>query len=203
MSAERQVTLVPQLTEAVPTTSIVTRLRQGAGVARAVIALRHHGVTYGSLPCFIGRAPLIDNRGAMSVGDRFVSRTSQSRPSLATGRDGSLQIGDRVYVNQGAVVHADLAVTIGSHVLVADGVAICDTDFHEADPGLGVFSAPVVIEDNVWLARSVIVLAGARIGEGTVVAAGSVVRGELPAWVIAAGTPARPVRDIRTRGIRR
>ncbi len=179
------------------------RARQGAGFLRAVAVFRRHGVSHGSLPSFDGRGPFLCNRGEMSVGENFAIRSQQTRPSLATGPNGRLLIGDRVFVNQGAVLHAELALTIGSRVLIGDGVAISDTDFHEIDPGQGVRTAPVVIGDGVWLTRSVVVLPGAQIGAGTVVAAGSVVRGELPPWVLAAGSPARPVRDISTRGTRR
>lgn len=177
--------------------------RHSTGLVRAVAALRVHGVSHGALPSFVGRAPILRNRGEMSVGERFATRSQQTRPSLATGPAGRLLIGDRVFVNQGSVLHADLSLTIGSRVFIGDGVAISDTDFHEVDPGLGVRTEPVVIGDGVWLARAVVVLPGARIGEGTVVAAGSVVRGELAPWVVAAGSPARPVRDIMTRGTRR
>lgn len=182
---------------------MTSKARSAHGLVRAVAAFRIHGVEHGSLPSFDGRGPHLSNRGTMRVGDRFATRAQQTRPALATGPHGTLAMGDRVFVNQGAVIHAADSVTIGSHVLVGDDVAICDTDFHEVDPGSGVRHSPIEIGDHVWLARSVLVLPGARIGTGTVVAAGSVVRGELPPWVVAAGSPAQPVRDIATRGTRR
>ncbi|GAB3683501.1 hypothetical protein GCM10028814_21670 [Angustibacter aerolatus] len=175
----------------------------GVALVRAVTALRLHGVEHGPLPSCVGPVPYLRNAGRMRVGERFAVRGVQTRASLVTAPGGELTIGDRVFVNQGATIHAEQSVTIGSHVHVGDGVALCDTDFHEVDPGEGVHVAPVVIGDGVWLARSVTVLPGAVVGEGTVVAAGSVVRGELPPWVVAAGAPARPVRDVRTRGRRR
>jgi maltose O-acetyltransferase len=48
----------------------------------------------------------------------------------------------------------------------------------------------------VWLGRSVIVLPGSKIGDHTVVAAGSIVKGDLPPRVLAAGNPARVVREL-------
>jgi acetyltransferase-like isoleucine patch superfamily enzyme len=60
----------------------------------------------------------------------------------------------------------------------------------------------VVIEDDVWLARQVVVLPGTTIGRGTVVGAGSVVKGEIPAWVVVSGVPAKVVREISERGPR-
>jgi acetyltransferase-like isoleucine patch superfamily enzyme len=178
-------------------------LRSGVGWLRALAWLRLHGVEHDGFPSFVGRAPLLDNRGTMRLGEHVATRSQQVRPSLATGPSGLLVIGDRTFINQGAVLHAEVLVTIGSRVLIGDYSAVCDTDFHEVDPGTGVRTAAVVIGDDVWLARSVVVLPGSTIGEGTVVATGSVVRGELPPWVVAAGIPARPVRDIITRGARR
>jgi maltose O-acetyltransferase len=55
---------------------------------------------------------------------------------------------------------------------------------------------PVKIADNVWLGSGVIVCPGVRIGEDTVVGAGAVVTRDLPTGVVAAGVPARVVRDI-------
>jgi acetyltransferase-like isoleucine patch superfamily enzyme len=178
-------------------------VRSGTGWLRALAWLRMHGVEHEAFPSFLGRAPFIDNQGSMRFGAHVATRSQQVRPALATGRCGLLVIGDHTFVNQGAVLHAELSVTIGRRVLIGDHSAVYDTDFHEVDPGTGVRSAPVVIGDDVWLARSVVVLPGSTIGEGTVVAAGSVVRGDLPPWVVAAGSPARPLRDITTRGRRR
>ena len=56
--------------------------------------------------------------------------------------------------------------------------------------------APVVIEPTVFLGMGVRVLKGVTIGENTVVGAGAVVTSSLPAGVIAAGNPARPIRDL-------
>jgi acetyltransferase-like isoleucine patch superfamily enzyme len=192
----------PTIENAVPARRS-TALRSGAGWLRALAWLRLHGVEHDSFPSFVGSAPLLDNQGTIRLGSHVATRSHQVRPSLATGPAGLLTIGDRTFVNQGAVLHAELSVTIGRRVLIGDHTAVCDTDFHEVDPGAGVRTAPVVIGDDVWLARGVVVLPGATIGEGTVVAAGAVVRGELPPWVVAAGSPARPVRDITTRGPRR
>lgn len=177
--------------------------RSAHGLVRALAVLRAHGVEHGGFPSFDGRAPLLSNHGRMVFGAHVAVRAQQVRASLTTGANGSLVIGDRSFINQGVMVHAEASVTLGAHVLVGDFTAISDSDFHEVDPGNGVRVRPVVIGDNVWLARSVVVLPGSVIGEGTVVASGSVVRGHLPPWVVAAGAPARPVRDITTRGVRR
>ena len=57
-------------------------------------------------------------------------------------------------------------------------------------------SAPITLEDNVWLGGGVVVLPGVTIGRDTVVGAGSVVTRDLPAGVVAVGNPARVVREL-------
>jgi acetyltransferase-like isoleucine patch superfamily enzyme len=181
------------------------RERATLGVAwlRAASLLRRHRVRHGEWPSITGSAPRISNRGTITVGSHFAVRGEQFKCALGTDPGAVLQIGDDVFVNQGTTIHATHSVTIGSHVRIGDQSAIYDSSFHEVDPGEGVETAAVVIGDDVWLARGVVVLPGSEIGEGSVIGAGSVVRGTIPPWVVATGSPARVVREIRTRGRRR
>lgn len=183
--------------------SAIASAALGAAWLRAAALLRRHGVRYGAWPSFTGRRPRIANRGTIVVGDRFAVRGDQAPCALAADPGGTLRIGDDVFVNQGTTIHASRSVTIGSHVRIGDACAIYDTSFHEVDPGEGVETAPVAIGDDVWLARGVVVLPGATIGDGAVIGANSVVRGAIPPWTVAAGQPARVLREVRTRGRRR
>lgn len=58
------------------------------------------------------------------------------------------------------------------------------------------YVAPVIIEKNVWVAINVVILPGVTIGEGAIIAAGSVVTKSIPPMVFAAGTPAEVKKDI-------
>ncbi len=58
------------------------------------------------------------------------------------------------------------------------------------------YVAPVIIEDNAWIAINVTILPGVRIGEGSIIASGAVVNKDIPPFVFAAGIPAKPIRDI-------
>jgi carbonic anhydrase/acetyltransferase-like protein (isoleucine patch superfamily) len=104
----------------------------------------------------------------------------------------------------GTCVHAYLRVEIGRNCLVAGNVQIIDGSGHDLcmdDPARRVdtrgSARAVAIGDNVWIGAHCFILPGTTIGEGTVVAAGSVVSGELPPRVLAGGNPARVLRDYR------
>ena len=90
-------------------------------------------------------------------------------------------------------------ITIGACCQIATRVQLL-TATHPIDPGprrAGWESAePIAIADNVWLGGGVIVCPGVTIGRDTVVGAGAVVTKDLPAGVVAAGVPARVLREI-------
>jgi len=95
------------------------------------------------------------------------------------------------------MISAQLLVRIGSNVMVGNYCIIADTEI----PGIGeppggpwMEPRPVEIGDGAWLAARVTVLPGARIGAGAVIAAGSVVAGDIPAGKVAGGIPARILR---------
>jgi maltose O-acetyltransferase len=110
-----------------------------------------------------------------------------------------ISIGAGTFVNYGAVMLDVVDIAIGADVQIATGVQLL-TATHPIDPEARragwESGAPIVIEDNVWLGGGVIVCPGVRIGEHTVVGAGSVVTRDLPAGVVAVGNPARVVRPI-------
>jgi acetyltransferase-like isoleucine patch superfamily enzyme len=149
--------------------------------------------------------------GRISIGDRCRLRSREGsnpvgpvrRCMLATMYPGaSIAIGADSGLT-GTAISAGESVIIGRRVLCGSNVTITDTDHHgielrdrRGSPAI----LPVEIEDDVWLGLSVIVLKGVTIGRGTVVAAGSVVTRSLPAMVLAAGNPAKVVRELDDAG---
>ena len=105
----------------------------------------------------------------------------------------------------GTTVCAAYRITIGARVLIGADVMIADTDFHEVDqiprrhlpiPTPSERDA-VSIGDDVFIGARSIVLKGSSIGNGSVIAAGSVVTGDIPAGVVAGGVPAKVLRPLR------
>lgn len=138
-----------------------------------------------------GGEPVIDNRGRIEIGDDLHVQGAFIRVRFSTGPRGTIRLGDDVFINLGCTLAAEDSVTVGDHVSLGPHVVLQD---HGDEAGQLGRPEPIVIGDHVWLASRVRVTAGARIGAGTVVMAGSVVVGVLPPGVIAGGVPARVLR---------
>ena len=112
---------------------------------------------------------------------------------------GAISIGDRTFINVDAVMLDVAPITIGAACQIATRVQLL-TATHPIDPEprrIGwEYAKAITIADNVWLGGGVIVCPGVTIGQDTVVGAGAVVTKDLPAGVVAAGVPARVLRQI-------
>lgn len=136
--------------------------------------------------------PLIENHGRIVVGTQWLLRSTPQRSHLYVAEDAAIHIGDRVTMGSGSGIAAHRWVEIGDDVVIGDRVLILDTDYHDANdlakPGA---RAPIVIERGARIDDDVVVLKGSHIGTGVHVERGSVVAGNLPDGVRAAGNPAR------------
>ncbi len=147
------------------------------------------------------------------------------RVRLHAWGNGTITIGNCCSLGSDTVIHCRDRVAIGNYVLIAPGVRVWDFEPHslameermvEIDhtrrtlwpdfsgraragaPFVPHFPGkPVVIEDGVWVGADAIILKGSRIGRGAVIGAGAVVAGEIPPFCVAAGNPARVVRELQ------
>jgi acetyltransferase-like isoleucine patch superfamily enzyme len=122
----------------------------------------------------------------------------------------SITIGDRVFMN-GTLIAAH-NIELGDDILIAWGITVVDHDSHSISFSKRAYDVlswqkgeknwshvkiePVKICSKVWIGFNSIILKGVTIGEGAVIAAGSVVTKDVPPWTIVAGNPARVVREI-------
>lgn len=110
----------------------------------------------------------------------------------------SILVGDRVFIGFGCEFNVRRRVEIGADCLIASGCKLIDHD-HGTARGLPMreqtagTEAEIILEEDVWLGANVVVLKGARIGRGAIVAAGAVVTGNVPAYEIWGGVPARKI----------
>ncbi len=100
--------------------------------------------------------------------------------------------------NSGSVIVVGKRIEFGHDVMIGRNVTIYDSDFHEVLDETGTpinFNQEVVIEDHVWLTNNITVLKGVRIGEGALISAMSLVRKDVPPHSLAAGIPAKILKD--------
>jgi acetyltransferase-like isoleucine patch superfamily enzyme len=127
---------------------------------------------------------------------------------------GTISLGHHSFVGPESRIWSTQSVRIGANVLISHLVDIHDSNSHSLDwrsrreevvarfergdhsVPPGVETAPVVIEDDVWIGLKSSVFKGVTIGRGAVVAAGSVVTKDVPPFTMVAGNPAQVVKDL-------
>ena len=128
-----------------------------------------------------------------------VERHLEVLSGLRVTGEGRLTFGDCSFVNHECLIDTAGDVAIGRNVALANRVSLLTSSHETDDPraraGRRVL-APIVIGDGAWLGANVTVLGGVTIGDGAVVAAGSVVRADVPAHTLWAGVPARFIRAL-------
>ncbi len=113
----------------------------------------------------------------------------------------SIEIGDGVQISNDAFIKSEgPGIRIGAGGLLGSEVTIYDSDFHELAVGRRRGGRPqmaeVELEEDVFVGDRVLILKGVRIGRGSVIGAGSVVSDPIPEGVVAAGNPARVIREL-------
>lgn len=103
-----------------------------------------------------------------------------------------LEIGNG-YINSNATITVRKNIKIGNNVIIGPNCTIRDTDDHLIDSNTEICKE-IEIQDNVWIGTNVIILKGVTIGEGSMVAAGSLVNKSIPIKSLVGGVPARIIR---------
>ncbi|MET9590680.1 sugar O-acetyltransferase [Streptomyces sp. NPDC006516] len=121
------------------------------------------------------------------------------RPPLFVDYGSNIAIGARTFVNYHLTALDVARITIGEDCQIGPNVQLL-TPTHPVEPGPRrdklEAALPITIGDNVWLGGGVIVCPGVTIGDNSVIGAGAVVTKDIPADVVAVGSPARVVREI-------
>ncbi|HTR75943.1 MAG TPA: acyltransferase [Solirubrobacterales bacterium] len=124
---------------------------------------------------------------------------------LTLAPEAEIEIGEGCFLNRGTMIAAHGRVTIGDHVMFANGCFVGDADHRFDDPDLPVpwqgftTKGPVEIGANCWFGVNCAVTSGVTVGERCVIGANSVVIQDLPGRTICAGAPAQPIRPISYR----
>jgi acetyltransferase-like isoleucine patch superfamily enzyme len=121
---------------------------------------------------------------------------------LTFGPAARITIGDGCFLNRETMLAAFERIEIGDHVMFANGCFVGDADHRYDDPDKPIthqgFTArgPVRIGSNVWFGVNCVVTGGVEIGDRAVIGANSVVTKDIPPATIAAGAPAKVLREI-------
>ena len=169
---------------------------------------------YGKGIQFYGKPRIqIGRNCTVKIGSSFICRSGRftaldngAYSSIIMFDGANLKIGDDSGITNVIIVSKE-SVTIGSHVNIGNGTIILDSDLHsldwetrsirEKDPKCSK-NKPIEIGDHVFIGMRSMILKGVRIGEKSIVAAGSVVTNDIPAGEIWGGNPARLIKKINT-----
>jgi acetyltransferase-like isoleucine patch superfamily enzyme len=164
----------------------------------AYASARHAPIRGTRMRLGAGAHLIIGQDARIHVAPGFIARRDLTLVVL-----GTLEIGADLFCNRGIVLAAMDRIQIGDSVRIGERTSIIDHN-HVVEP-VGDTEArfhryetsPITIGDRVLISANCTILAGSQIGEDSVIAAGSVVRGSIPPRVIAAGVPATVKRSLR------
>lgn len=180
---------------------------------------RRKGIVFGENMIAYNKVYLTGNRkGKVIIGDNLYLTSGDCINPICRNIRASIHLGSPQaiitignYVGMSSpCIWIQNKLTIGNHVNIGGNCLILDTDTHQIDylarrgqkaadmnnPKTTIQSAPVTIEDDVWIGANCIILKGVTIGARSVIGAGSVVTKSIPADCIAAGNPARVIKYL-------
>ena len=157
--------------------------------------------------------PWIVTEGMVFIGKRAELYARKHYGRLVLGRwvhvgnenrlrchEGNLRVGDKVVFGRDNTFNAYLDIEVGDKTIVADWVYVCDfdhvyEDIHAPIKDQGLIKSPVRIGPDCWVGAKVTVLRATTIGHGSILAANSVVRGNVPPMSIVGGVPGKVLKN--------
>lgn len=124
-------------------------------------------------------------------------------PTVIIREPQNIEIGENCYFNHNTILnggHGSAKLLIGNYVQTGPNVAFYVSNHNTINSGIpikeqGYHEKDIIIEDDVWIGANSVITSGVHIGKGAIIGAGSVVTKDIPAYCIAAGTPAKVIKD--------
>lgn len=171
--------------------------------------LKSYGAVLGKNIQITGKVHWLIRGGKVRIGDNFYFSSGDAVNPIGSNLQGaiyvengaSLAIGNDVGMSSTRMWIHD-SIKIGNHVKIGGCVLMTDTDAHPIDfmarrsSNEGTKSAPIVIEDDVWIGAHCVILKGVTIGARSIIGAGSVVTKSIPADCVAVGNPCRVIKKL-------
>lgn len=189
---------------AVPDGDVIWRELEGSVRKYRTFGLRHsvrryltlRGTIFGSDVYVEPNVEILRHPELVRIGSGVILKAG-ARLCATNPQSAGVTLGDRTTVGYQTMLFASSGIHIGSDCLLAPFCYLVDANhgFRRTSPinSQKLKSAPITLENDVWLGVRSVVLPGIRIAQGAVVAAGSVVNRDVPAYAIVAGAPARVV----------
>lgn len=176
----------------------------------ALTALKRHDFKSFGKRSFLGLHTVYVGEAHISIGDDFIlgshSRLTAWEQFNEQSFTPEIIIGNNCNIGQQSHITAINSIRIGNNVLTGPKVLITDNShgrFVQEELDIAPIKrplcskGPVVIEDNVWIGEKASILPGVHIGKGAIIAANSVVTHDVPAYSIAAGVPAKIIKQLK------
>lgn len=120
------------------------------------------------------------------------------RPTVRTQFPWKVTIGDHVWIGDDVVLYSLGEISIGDHTVISQKTYLCTGSHDPERQDFAIFSQPIHISAECWIATDVYVAPGVTIGKGTLVGARSSVFKDLPGGKVCIGSPARVIKDRHT-----
>jgi acetyltransferase-like isoleucine patch superfamily enzyme len=120
----------------------------------------------------------------------------EERIYISDGKN-KVKIGEYCHINENVFIQS---ANIGNHVLIAPNVSLLSNSHISENTDVPIVfqgmtsNTPIIIEDNVWIGRNVVILPGCVIGEGSIIGAGAIVTKNIPSYSVAVGVPAKVIK---------
>jgi len=169
-------------------------LSAGFNVMNAAYRLRN--CKTGKMVTVKGRLKIL-SKGKIIFGDGCRIWSHIGTTQISAGPRATIEIGENTFINTGTIITSRKYIKIGKNCQIGNQVIMMDDDFHDVNERESKSGKDnIIIGDNVWVATRAMILKGVSIGDGAVIAAGSVVTKDVPAYTLVGGVPAKFIRAI-------
>lgn len=132
----------------------------------------------------VGHLSFLDN-AQVNIGTNCVFR---SGCKFEISENAVIKIGNNLKVNLNTTIYCTKEISIGNDCVISENVVIRDSDIHHIEGKEN--TKPIIIGNHVWIGTNAIILKGVKIGDGSIIGAGSVVTKDVPPRTVVAGNPA-------------
>lgn len=132
--------------------------------------------------------------GEIEIGSRCLLHRYVKLSAYGVDSKSRIIIGNNTYIGDRTEIHAGKKVQIGSNCDISWDCTIMDRDYHKLNSDTETLKE-VKISDNVWIGCHSVILKGVTIGEGAVIASGSVVTKDVPPYTLVGGNPAKVIKE--------